>query len=314
MAPDTLGGREYRPELGPVNTKRPLPFAPTDPVKRRRVDDDDESDDLVVVECRQLLTRERGAVLADETIRRSSLGVPRGIQGSAREMPRPRLGDVEVGSASSIALPTVAIPNRPVSLLPHSKPSTLERDDGGPFKSEMVRRMDNMWKGDRVVPPCDRCRRLHMDCLKHLTACMSCTKQHAKCSWREVKKSELHTASFPKPENEGAPMAGHLGSGAPHPRGSLFFGAADIAMAPLNATGDKLEIFGSVQDRATRRKVESALGTSPSARFDIRFIFFHLRRNNEDDDDDDDDDDEDEGERTLSPFVYLHIPRISPNL
>ena len=30
-----------------------------------------------------------------------------------------------------------------------------------------------------------------MDCLKNLTACMGCTKKHAKCSWRDVRESEL---------------------------------------------------------------------------------------------------------------------------
>jgi len=64
-------------------------------------------------------------------------------------------------------------------------------DDGGPYKAEMVSRMEGLAKGERVIPPCDRCRRLHMDCLKNLTACMGCTKKHAKCSWREVKEGEL---------------------------------------------------------------------------------------------------------------------------
>lgn len=51
--------------------------------------------------------------------------------------------------------------------------------------------MEGIQKGDRVLPPCDRCRRLHMDCLKNLTACMGCTKKHAKCSWKEVRDVEL---------------------------------------------------------------------------------------------------------------------------
>ncbi|KAF2104167.1 hypothetical protein NA57DRAFT_30843, partial [Rhizodiscina lignyota] len=66
-----------------------------------------------------------------------------------------------------------------------------EKPDDGPFKAEMVSRMEGLGKGERVLPPCDRCRRLHMDCLKNLTACMGCTKKHAKCSWREVREDEL---------------------------------------------------------------------------------------------------------------------------
>lgn len=72
-----------------------------------------------------------------------------------------------------------------------SRQAEKEKPDDGPYKTEMVCRMESLGKGDRVLPPCDRCRRLHMDCLKNLTACMGCTKKHAKCSWREVKGEEL---------------------------------------------------------------------------------------------------------------------------
>jgi hypothetical protein len=87
---------------------------------------------------------------------------------------------------------TVAIPNTPSSLLPQPKSiNHYERDDGGPYKMEMVARMEELQRGERIIPPCDRCRRLHMDCLKNLTACMGCTKKHAKCSWKDVKEEEL---------------------------------------------------------------------------------------------------------------------------
>ncbi|OOQ90399.1 C6 finger domain protein [Penicillium brasilianum] len=85
----------------------------------------------------------------------------------------------------------VAIPGTPSSLLPPPKTTPQEKDDGGPYKLEMVARMEELQRGERVNPPCDRCRRLHMDCLKNLTACMGCTKKHAKCSWRDVKEDEI---------------------------------------------------------------------------------------------------------------------------
>ena len=86
----------------------------------------------------------------------------------------------------------VAIPSTPSSLLPDARArGHYERDDGGPFKIEMVSRMEDLKRGDRILPPCDRCRRLQMDCLKNLTACMGCTKKHAKCSWKEVTLEEL---------------------------------------------------------------------------------------------------------------------------
>lgn len=40
-----------------------------------------------------------------------------------------------------------------------------------------------------------------MDCLKNLTACMGCTKKHAKCSWKEVREPELRMTQ-PPPEND----------------------------------------------------------------------------------------------------------------
>jgi hypothetical protein len=88
----------------------------------------------------------------------------------------------------------VPIPNTPSSLLPAASQRNslpVEKDDGGPFKTEMVHKMEALAKGERILPPCDRCRRLHMDCLKNLTACMGCTKKHAKCSWKEVREGEL---------------------------------------------------------------------------------------------------------------------------
>lgn len=103
----------------------------------------------------------------------------------------PHLNENELHSMMNSLVP---IPNTPSSLLPaasqrNSQP--LEKDDGGPFKTEMVHKMETLAKGERILPPCDRCRRLHMDCLKNLTACMGCTKKHAKCSWKEVREGEL---------------------------------------------------------------------------------------------------------------------------
>ncbi|KAI9701019.1 MAG: hypothetical protein M1836_001687 [Candelina mexicana] len=88
----------------------------------------------------------------------------------------------------------VAIPQTPSSLIAQPSPSPAyitEKDDGGPYKAEMVGRMEKLERGERVLPPCDRCRRLHMDCVKNLTACAGCTKKHAKCAWREIRGGEL---------------------------------------------------------------------------------------------------------------------------
>ena len=105
---------------------------------------------------------------------------------------QPRSSSVEAsGVGYSQTSPTVAIPHTPAALLPQSKPSVSGRSDDGPFKVMMMKRMENFPRGTRVIPPCDRCRRLHMDCIKNLTACLGCTRKHAKCSWKDVRREEL---------------------------------------------------------------------------------------------------------------------------
>lgn len=94
--------------------------------------------------------------------------------------------------AAAVSGSPVPIPHTPSSLLPYSKSTPQDRfDDSGPYKSDMMARMEQLNRGDRVQPPCDRCRRLHMDCSKNLTACIGCTRKHAKCSWKDVTEQEL---------------------------------------------------------------------------------------------------------------------------
>jgi hypothetical protein len=94
-------------------------------------------------------------------------------------------------------------------------PPAKEKEVDSPYKAEMVARMDTLKRGERILPPCDRCRRLHMDCVKNLTACQGCTKKHAKCSWRDVRQSEVfgpNTDKIPIPvaevEREREPSVG----------------------------------------------------------------------------------------------------------
>ncbi|QKX62025.1 uncharacterized protein TRUGW13939_09181 [Talaromyces rugulosus] len=139
---------------------------------------------------------------------------------------------------------TVAIPNTPSSLLPQPKPNSHhERDDGGPFKTEMVTRMDELQRGERIMPPCDRCRRLHMDCLKNLTACAGCTKKHAKCSWKDVKEEELHGIHNSQPLNsstrEGDATYDPARSSLPPTNNNTASGRADsTSSAPVHSSLD----------------------------------------------------------------------------
>ena len=136
---------------------------------------------------------EREGATASEHARRASIGAPRQALPPTPVDTRPRSDSLEMMASNALkqTISTVAIPNTPASLMPQAKAPIPERDDGGPYKAFMVSRMESMQRGERIIPPCDRCRRLHMDCLKNLTACMGCTKKHAKCSWKDVRQEEL---------------------------------------------------------------------------------------------------------------------------
>jgi hypothetical protein len=67
----------------------------------------------------------------------------------------------------------------------------LDDGTGGQYRPLMTARVEKMIRGDGIWPPCDRCRRLRMDCTKHLTACSGCTKKHAKCTWKDMTQEEM---------------------------------------------------------------------------------------------------------------------------
>ena len=126
-------------------------------------------------------------------------GTSTGGAGGSKSKSKPVLENIDYASILLNSASPVPIPSTP-STLQASRPSQAERyDDSGPYKAEMLSRMENMSRGERVLPPCDRCRRLNIDCLKNLTACLGCTKKHAKCSWKEVSKQELADNPFTKP-------------------------------------------------------------------------------------------------------------------
>lgn len=138
-------------------------------------------------------TNERAmpAVEYEQPSRRASIATPRNSSSKSRNNKPTTAEPVDYASVLLNSASPVPIPNTPSSLLPYSKPANERYDDSGPYKAEMVNRMELLQRGDRIVPPCDRCRRLHMDCLKNLTACMGCTRKHAKCSWKDVNDEEL---------------------------------------------------------------------------------------------------------------------------
>ncbi|KAK4550425.1 hypothetical protein LTR36_000003 [Oleoguttula mirabilis] len=72
-----------------------------------------------------------------------------------------------------------------------SRPLPPALESSQPFRPLCQAHMDRLPRGRRVLPPCDRCRRLRMDCVKNLTSCAGCTKKHARCHWRDVKGDDI---------------------------------------------------------------------------------------------------------------------------
>ncbi|KAI4749670.1 hypothetical protein E4T50_00144 [Aureobasidium sp. EXF-12298] len=72
-----------------------------------------------------------------------------------------------------------------------SKPLPPSQEVSQPYRTICQTHMESLPRGSRVMPPCDRCRRLKMDCLKNLSSCGGCTKKHARCHWKEVSREEV---------------------------------------------------------------------------------------------------------------------------
>lgn len=83
----------------------------------------------------------------------------------------------------------------------HPPPGSSEDAIESHYKIIMAGRLEKLSRGDRITPPCDRCRRLRFECTKHLTACQACTKKHAKCSWKDIREHELDAQPAPPGRN-----------------------------------------------------------------------------------------------------------------
>lgn len=58
-------------------------------------------------------------------------------------------------------------------------------------RSAMKKYVSTLSKGDRVEPPCDRCRGLNLDCRINKTSCKRCADSHNRCVWSEVELREV---------------------------------------------------------------------------------------------------------------------------
>ncbi|KAG9778533.1 hypothetical protein KCU88_g4224, partial [Aureobasidium melanogenum] len=192
---------------------------------------------------------EREAGMTDDTGRRSSMGMGRTNATQASSAENARSGSMDEilgGSSGSKNLSSVAIPNTPASLMPHLKPASADRyDDGGPYKAEMVKRMDR--------PPSQSPER-------DAAVAPGPDPGHAQSSQPSQPSSTKSTIEVAQPSN-----------GAEGP--------ASIARASLHLAGESTEgANGSTQrgqneaeaDKPTAPAPAPAPGDLPSARFDVR--------------------------------------------
>ncbi|KAI0384535.1 hypothetical protein F5Y04DRAFT_248547 [Hypomontagnella monticulosa] len=78
--------------------------------------------------------------------------------------------------------------NRPS---PSYHPEPVVRDIEEENRTLVTAKIEKLARGDVIHPPCDRCRRLKTQCIKHLTACQGCTKKHARCVWKGLTEDEV---------------------------------------------------------------------------------------------------------------------------
>nr|POE85187.1 hypothetical protein CFP56_67345 [Quercus suber] len=90
-----------------------------------------------------------------------------------------------------------------------SRPLPPGLESSQPYRPACQAHMDGLARGARVLPPCDRCRRLRMDCVKNLTSCQGCTKKHARCHWRDVTREELNSLAQNTDGYDGTPANGY---------------------------------------------------------------------------------------------------------
>lgn len=105
--------------------------------------------------------------------------------------PRAKSGHVHTEALSSPKPGGSPPDNGQVRRIPASLTPNPDDGTGGQYRPLIAARVEKMNRGDQIWPPCDRCRRLRMDCTKYLTACNGCTKKHAKCTWRDITDDEI---------------------------------------------------------------------------------------------------------------------------
>lgn len=100
-----------------------------------------------------------------------------------------------MATATATSTPRTSIQQQ--ALLGSTRPSPgysaepAVRDVEEENRALVTAKIEKLVRGDVIQPPCDRCRRLKTQCIKHLTACQGCTKKHARCVWKGLTEEEV---------------------------------------------------------------------------------------------------------------------------
>lgn len=159
--------------------------------------------------------------------------------------------------------------NRPS---PGVHPEPAMRDLEEENRVLVASRIDKLARGDAIIPPCDRCRRLKTECLKNLTACQGCTRKHARCVWKALTEEEIAwlkgETSGDDDDDENEPRGFGPGPSQPEsgePRRDVERSGGDDAS--LNrAAGSRIAIGRHVDD--IWRKGPETSSSSPSSRLE----------------------------------------------
>jgi hypothetical protein len=122
------------------------------------------------------------------------------------------------------------------------------RDNEEENRTLVASRIEKMPRGEVIRPPCDRCRRLKTQCIKHLTACQGCTKKHTKCTWKKLTDEEATLlkgeASGDEEEPRDVPWNSNFASPLQLPGiGDLGAGSERVGESPaISHSGSRLAI------------------------------------------------------------------------
>ncbi|KAK0612305.1 hypothetical protein B0T17DRAFT_610540 [Bombardia bombarda] len=86
-------------------------------------------------------------------------------------------------------------------------PGTAQDPPSTALRRLIQARLDKLTREDNIRPPCDRCRRLRMACIKHRSACQGCTRKHARCTWNYVTDEEATMLTDEHVPGGGSPAA-----------------------------------------------------------------------------------------------------------